>query len=156
MKIRADDQAVRAFQAVVHQGVGEHQAEHARVKRQPPAPLAPERERGREGGGQDQHQHARGVGAALRLHVAPNISVITTSTANSTSTSGRESAAQRGAMPKRGRIAGNQLEQPCHGGRAGESEDQNRREVVDGAEAAAKVFVCQEGDGAPARLPARR
>ena len=48
------------------------------------------------------------------------------------------------------------MEQPGHGRRAGEAEDHDRRQVVDGAEARAEVLVREEGDRAPGGRAALR
>src|SRR6185369_9381949 len=52
------------------------------------------------------------------------------------------------------KVAGDEVEQAGHGRGAGQSQDEDRREVVDGAEGPAQVAVSEEGEGASGRLAA--
>ena len=58
----------------------------------------------------------------------------------------------RHAVP--GQVPGHEVQQAGHRGRAGEPQDGDGADVVDGAEAVAQVFVGQEGQGAAVRLAA--
>ena len=57
-------------------------------------------------------------------------------------------------MPKRGQVAGHQVEQPCHGGGAGEPENGDGAQVVHRPENVTQVLVCQEGQGPAVGLAA--
>ena len=141
--------------AVVDQGVGEHEAEERRSSaaiRQ--RALAPQGERRRERGGQDQHQHAGGVGTALRLDVGAE-----DQRDHDVDGEQHEDQRPRERSPARRhaearQVARDEVQEPRHGRRAREAEDQDRRDVVDGAEARPEVPVGQEGDRAPGGLAA--
>lgn len=67
---------------------------------------------------------------ASKIQVAPN------ATAANTSTSGQ---CPRRGHPVPGQVTGDQVEQPCHGGRAGEPQDRDGADVVGRAQAVADV-----------------
>ena len=116
--------------------------------------LAPGREGDRDRGGGHQHQHAGGVRAALGVDVGVEQEGDEEPDQGEHQHQGTDGPGPSGRHAVPGQVPRHQVQQPGHGGGAGEPEDGDGADVVDGAESDAQVFVRQEGQGAAVGLAA--
>ena len=101
-----------------------------------------------------QHQHARGVGAALGLHVRSegDRHEKADSRDEHDERPGRAGPVRRHAVARK--VLRHEVQQPGHGGGAGEPERGNRRDVVDRAEGRSEIPVRQKRQRASVRRAA--
>ena len=147
-KERSDPDAFGALEDVGHRGVDEHDGDDTEADGAFALFPAPGGKRHGNRGGGHQHQDAGGVGAALGVDVGVE-------QPGDQEPDEREHQHQRthgpcppGRHAVPGQVPGNEVEQPGHRGSAGEPENGDGAQVIDGAEAVPEVFVGQESQGA--------
>ncbi|CAH0324841.1 hypothetical protein SRABI128_05059 [Microbacterium sp. Bi128] len=152
---RGDPDAFGPFDDVGHRGVDEHDGDDAKPDSAFALFPAPGGQCHRHRGGGHQDQDACGVSAALGVDVGVEQPGDQEPHQGEHQDQRAHGPCPPGGHAVPGQVARHEVQQPGHGGGAGEPQDGNGAQVIDGAESVSQVFVREIGQGTPVRLPAR-
>jgi hypothetical protein len=136
-----DHDAVGLLQDVVDQGVDEHEGDQAEPGHGPALVPAAGGHRDRERGRDHHRQDPGGVRARLGLDVGPEDDGGDHAQGGVDEHHRPHGTAPLRRHPVAGQVAGDDVDQPGHGRRPGEPQDQDGADVIDGAEPVTEVLV---------------